>query len=59
MIGDFYTHNKKGGRYKVVNLAEFKSDNKDLLCVIYTDSYGVLYVRLLREFICKFSKIKE
>ncbi len=25
MIGDFYTHNKKGGRYKVVNLAEFKA----------------------------------
>ncbi|WP_279385976.1 hypothetical protein [Helicobacter cinaedi] len=43
----------------MVNLAEFKSDTQDLLCVIYTDRYGVLYVRLLREFICKFSKIKE
>ena len=52
-----YTHKTKGGEYRIISLATYKTNNVDSQVVVYINFEGEMFVRDLKDFQDKFIKI--
>ncbi len=52
-----YTHKTKGGEYRIISHAIYKTNNVDSEVVVYINFEGEMFVRDLKDFQEKFIKI--
>lgn len=54
-----YTHKIKGGEYKILSLAIYKTNNVDSLVVVYANLQGENFVRDYKDFVNKFKEKEQ